>query len=394
METTLAHLQTTINSNPNYQPGVYYEKEDILKLIQTDMIAVPEHGRIFSTLLPDDTLNKLQYFQDWELTTQLYYIVTGTAHNNHGEWTIYLFVSRAAISSFNEINLTVLLITSLVSMLIASVFGLYAQHNIATPIINLTNKVKDFRVKLTPLEHSIFTGDEIQDLDESLVVMADDILGNDRRRKSFFENTSHELKTPLMSIRGYAEGLKDGIFEVDEAADVILSESESLRLMVEDILYLSKLEDASIDRYQFQVLESNEFLTGFYQKMRPLVQERGLNFILLLDRSVEVNLDDEKMIRALSNIITNAIRYAKQQIIIKTIIENGYLHIRISNDGPKVSEENISKLFDRFFKGVDGQSGLGLAIVRTILSAHQGSAEAFNTETGFCMNIKLPCVYD
>lgn len=396
MELSLVHLQQTIEENPDYRPTGNYFKDDILKLFQTDLVAwvadSPDVG--ISTTVGGRTPEVMERFADSSLRDETYYWVQGYADNNYGRWNIVLFVERSALHTFNEINLQVLFITSLISMIIAMVFGLYVQRNIAKPIINLTNKVKDFRSKLTTLEHTIFTGDELQDLDESLVVMADDILGNDRRRKAFFENTSHELKTPLMSIRGYAEGLKDGVFEVDEAADVILAESESLRAMVEDILYLSKLEDASIDRYQFQVLESNEFMTGFYHKMRPLVQEKGLNFILDLDYSVEVEIDDDKMIRALSNIITNAIRYARQDVVIATLVENGYLNVRISNDGPKVSEKELSQLFDRFFKGDKGQSGLGLAIVRTIISAHRGIAEAFNTESGFCMNIKLPYLND
>jgi len=396
MESSLEHLQQTINENPAYRPTGNYFKDDILKLFQTDLIAWPDSGTdsyIFSTV-GARTRDVIESFEDPRLRDEKFYYATGYADNDYGRWTIILFVERSSLHTFNEINLQVLFITSIVSMVIAMIFGLYVQRNIAKPIIDLTHKVKEFRSKLTTLEHTIFTGDEIQDLDESLVVMADDILGNDRRRKAFFENTSHELKTPLMSIRGYAEGLKDGVFEVDEAADIILAESESLRVMVEDILYLSKLEDASIDRYQFQMLEANEFMTGFYHKMRPLVKEKGLNFILNLDRSVEVEIDDDKMIRALSNIITNAIRYARQDVVIATLVENGYLNIRISNDGPQVSEKDLSQLFDRFFKGDKGQSGLGLAIVQTIISAHKGSTEAFNTKNGFCMNIKLPYLND
>ena len=126
--------------------------------------------------------------------------------------------------------------------------------------IYLRNKVRSFQESLEAPEVTIFTGDEIQELDEDIVRMARSIVNNDRKRKAFFENTSHELKTPLMNIRGYAEGLKDGIFSIDEAAEVIYEESESLRTLVESILYLSKLEDATHDRYQLQLVDLNEFL--------------------------------------------------------------------------------------------------------------------------------------
>ena len=193
-----------------------------------------------------------------------------------------------------------------------------------------------------------------------------------------------------MNIRGYAEGLKDGIFSIDEAAEVIAQESESLRTLVESILYLSKLEDATHDRYQLQLVDLNQFLDGFYHKMAGLVAD-NLN-LLNLDKSVQVKMDDDKMIRALSNIITNAVRYAKTVISIETIVENNVVEIRLFNDGPQIAEADLPYLFDRFYKGDKGQSGLGLAIVQSIMTTHHGTVEALNVEGGVCMSVKLPYV--
>ena len=198
----------------------------------------------------------------------------------------------------------------------------------------------------------------MQELDEDIVNMATSIVNNDRKRKAFFENTSHELKTPLMNIKGYAEGLKDRIFSIDEAAEIISEESDALRTLVESILYLSKLEDATHDRYQFEAIDLNEFLNGFYHKMSSLVADKDLEFVLNLDKSVMVKMDDDKMIRALSNIITNAIRYAKTKIVIETVLEGAMIDIRISNDGNQIADKDLPYLFDRFYKGDKGQSGL------------------------------------
>ena len=175
-------------------------------------------------------------------------------------------------------------------MLIAAFFGVYVQNNISRPIHLLKNKIRNFQENMEAPEVTIYTGDEIQELDEDIVRMAKAIVNNDRKRKAFFENTSHELKTPLMNIRGYAEGLKDGIFSIDEAADVISKESESLRKLVESILYLSKLEDATHDRYQLQIVDLNAFLDGFYHKMAGLVADKGLELRLDLNQSVSVKL--------------------------------------------------------------------------------------------------------
>ena len=136
----------------------------------------------------------------------------------------------------------------------------------------------------------------------------------------------------------------------------------------------------------------NAFLDGFHQKMSSIVADKNLQFSLELDKPVEVKIDDDKMIRALSNIITNAIRYAKSKIVIETIVEGSTIEIRLFNDGPQIDQKDLPYLFDRFYKGDQGQSGLGLAIVKTIILAHNGTVEALNVENGVCMSVKLPCI--
>ena len=101
-------------------------------------------------------------------------------------------------------------------------------------------------------------------------------------------------------------------------------------------------------------------------------------------------MDDDKMIRALSNIITNGIRYAKTKILIETMIDAQFVEIRLCNDGPQIPESDLPYIFDRFYKGDKGQSGLGLAIVKSIIVTHNGTVEALNLENGVCMSIKIP----
>ena len=126
--------------------------------------------------------------------------------------------------------------------------------------------------------------------------------------------------------------------------------------------------------------------------MAGLVADKNLEFQLNLDKSVQVKMDDDKMIRALSNIITSAVRYAKTVISIETIVENNVVEIRLFNDGAQIAEADLPYLFDRFYKGDKGQSGLGLAIVQSIMTTHHGTVEALNVEGGVCMSVKLPYV--
>jgi len=391
MKEQLSVIAENIRNKPYYHPASTVMSESLLKMVQSDLILLQDG--VASQYTNSEALEIVTTHPDgWNALRDTHLIVFESVKNGDIIYDIVLLTDKDMILSLNKINLIVLFITSLGSMLIATFFGVYAQNTISRPILDLNHKVNDFRHNLVPPQATIFTEDEIQDLDENLVHMAEVIINNDNNRKSFFENTSHELKTPLMSIRGYAEGLKDGIFSIDEAAEVILNESESLRTMVESILYLSKLEDAAQNQYQLHIVDINDFLTGFYYKMNGLVMERGLKLTLNLSDSVEVRIDDDKMIRALSNIITNAVRYAENIIDIRTSVEEEFINIRIFNDGPQVLEEDLQHLFQRFYKGDKGQSGLGLAIFQSIIIAHGGKVEALNVDNGFCMNIQLPYV--
>ena len=366
-------------------------RDHIMQLVQSNLIIIQDNTLAFTN--SQDLYDELQVHKgDISYLNKHYLTVSGETNIGYTKFDIILLSEKGMISELNQLNLSILFITSLVSMLIAAFFGVYVQNNISRPIHLLKNKVRGFQESMEAPEVTIYTGDEIQELDEDIVRMATSIVNNDRKRKAFFENTSHELKTPLMNIRGYAEGLKDGIFSIDEAAEVIAQESESLRTLVESILYLSKLEDATHDRYQLQLVDLNQFLDGFYHKMAGLVADKNLEFQLNLDKSVQVKMDDDKMIRALSNIITNAVRYAKTVISIETIVENNVVEIRLFNDGPQIAEADLPYLFDRFYKGDKGQSGLGLAIVQSIMTTHHGTVEAINVEGGVCMSVKLPYV--
>lgn len=389
MEKELELIENSLkNHSGEYFSIVHSIRNNIMKLVDSEFIIVKDNELLY---LPSDIDEDLiNHLYDYTYLDKRYLVVSKQVNIGYSKYDIILLSDKGMITELNQLNLSILFITSLVSMLIAAFFGVYVQNNISRPIHLLRNKVRSFQDSLEAPEVTIFTGDEIQELDEDIVRMARSIVNNDRKRKAFFENTSHELKTPLMNIRGYAEGLKDGIFSIDEAAEVIYEESESLRTLVESILYLSKLEDATHDRYQLQLVDLNEFLGGFHQKMSSLVTDKELEFELNLAQSVKVMMDDDKMIRALSNIITNGIRYAKTKILIETMIDAQFVEIRLCNDGPQIPESDLPYIFDRFYKGDKGQSGLGLAIVKSIIVTHNGTVEALNLENGVCMSIKIP----
>nr|WP_284703729.1 HAMP domain-containing sensor histidine kinase [Clostridium swellfunianum] len=201
--------------------------------------------------------------------------------------------------------------------------------------------------------------------------------------KTFLQNSSHELRTPLMSIQGYAEGIKYGVVEnKDKAVEIIIDESKRLSSLVEDLLYLSKI-DTMQENLNIEAVNAENFLRSCIERIRGIALYENRNIRLHIDNSDSVlNIDEEKFSRSILNILANSLRYAKENIDIFFSIEDSYSVIKILDDGSGLEEEDIPRIFDRFYKGKGGKYGLGLAIAKTIVEKHKGSITAENNPQG------------
>ncbi|WP_082326134.1 sensor histidine kinase [Streptococcus sp. X13SY08] len=195
-----------------------------------------------------------------------------------------------------------------------------------------------------------------------------------QKQKEFFENASHELKTPLMVIQGYADGLSQRLIPPSTASSVILQESNKTANLVDEILHLSRLENGSlkVEKIEFSLtdfLENLLYQTEFRMKKRGIRLETNIS-------EATISANPQLLERAISNILSNSLRYAKTYIQ----IEADSHHIMIENDGPLLSSEDLSRTFDRFYIGKQGQSGIGMALTKEIIQQHGWKISAQNTE--------------
>ena len=205
---------------------------------------------------------------------------------------------------------------------------------------------------------------------------------NDKAQKTFFENTSHELKTPLMAICGYAEEIEMGVItDYSQAGRMIVSQTERMSKLIEDILYLSKMESGT-EPLKCEPIEMASLVQDILMPLEGIVNRRNLSVSLELDEGY-VNGDPEKLEHAVANLITNSVKYACSQIEISW--KNQVLSIW--NDGGELSTEDFSHMFERFYTGENGNSGIGLALSKEIVEMHGWKLSAKNDRQGICLSM-------
>ena len=216
-----------------------------------------------------------------------------------------------------------------------------------------------------------------------------DIEKEAERQQTFFQNASHELKTPLMAIQGYAEGIQAGVMDTGGAADVILEESDRMTELVEELLDISKI-DMGRQRLTLSETDIRELLYDGIRAVEPIAAG-GIAIVPdFPEEPVMVSCDDTQLRRAVTNILSNGVRYVRSELRLTCRTDKRHVTIRIQDDGDGIAEEDLPHIFDRFYMGKSGKSGIGLALTKEIIHLHRGTIRAYNGETGAVFEISIP----
>ena len=217
-----------------------------------------------------------------------------------------------------------------------------------------------------------------------------DIEKEAERQQTFFQNASHELKTPLMAIQGYAEGIQAGVMDTGSAAEVILEESDRMTELVEELLDISKID---MGRQPLTLSETDirELLYDSIRAVEPAAAASGITIAPdFPEEPIMVKCDDTQMRRAVTNILTNGLRYARSKLCLTCRPDKRNVIIRIQDDGDGIAEGDLPHIFERFYMGKSGKSGIGLALTKEIVHLHRGTIRAYNGDSGAVFEITLP----
>ena len=284
-------------------------------------------------------------------------------------------------------------------LLIVIMLGAVVVAGVASVLI--TRRMTRPLVELTAFSQRIGLGDftalakgfpdrEFSILADSMNRAARQLGAYDKDQKTFFQNVSHEFRTPLTSITCYAEGIACGIMDPKPASQTILSEAHRLGAMVEDLLSLSRID--SIARKSTSVVcDIPQILTAAAADQQSRATERGLRFVFTLDETPMVlQGNDVALQQAFSNLISNATRYATHEIALACRRQGDDVVVTVADDGPGIDRDDLPHIFERFYKGKGGSHGIGLAIVKSAVEAHDGQIEVCTGESGTTFRLTIP----
>ena len=225
----------------------------------------------------------------------------------------------------------------------------------------------------------------------------------EQNRRELVAGISHDLRTPLTTIKGYSQGLKDRIANTEKMREryyeIIYSKASDMEQLVEKLFFFSKLDTGKYP-FKFEDVDSNDFFNNFFNNYAAEFNAKGINLNYKNNCGINIciNIDYEEISRVLLNIIENSAKYKEKEIgnVQITIDEkDGNIVLKIKDDGPGVLEENLPLLFNSFYREDSARtnaskgSGLGLSICEYIVKAHNGTIEAVNMD-GLVIIVTFP----
>ena len=265
--------------------------------------------------------------------------------------------------------------------------------------------VEDVALGHTDKRVSVKGCTELREFAKNFNTIMDKASDLDQNRQEFVSNVSHELKTPLTSIKVLADSLnmqEDAPIELyREFMQDITSEIDRESKIIEDLLSLVKM-DKSADAMNITSVNINELLEIILKRLKPIAQKKNVEILFESFRPVVAEIDEVKFTQVISNLVENAIKYNMFDgwVHVSLNADYQYFYVRIEDSGIGIPKESQDKVFDRFYR-VDkarsretGGTGLGLAIVQKIILMHHGTIKLHSEEgTGTTFTVRIPLNY-
>ncbi|MBP5158889.1 MAG: HAMP domain-containing histidine kinase [Lachnospiraceae bacterium] len=286
--------------------------------------------------------------------------------------------------------------------LILVVFAYFFSGVLTRPLKKLSSSIAHVADGYMDDKVNVTAYREIEDISDSLNSMLDRMKKMEDSRQEFVSNVSHELKTPMTSIKVLADSL---LSQGDAPAELyreflsdINDEIDRENKIITDLLALVKLDKRNED-LNVEEVSVNELLEVILKRIKPIAKQRNIELIFESYRPVTAEVDGVKISLALSNLIENAVKYNRDSgwVHVSLNADHKYFFVKVSDSGIGIPEEAQSLIFERFYR-VDktrsretGGTGLGLAITKSVVLMHNGSVKVYSTpEEGTTFTVRIP----
>ena len=295
-----------------------------------------------------------------------------------------------------------LFFTALVILIFTSVsIGLWIYRSVAAPLVKLrkaTQNIKegnlDFVLEVDGTDEFAELCRDFEEMRRRLKESAEEKVLLDKENKELISNISHDLKTPITAVKGYVEGIMDGVADTPEKMDryvrTIYNKTNEMDHLINELTFYSKIDTNRIP-YTFSKLNVDDYFSDCAEEVGLELETRGIQlyYANYVEKDVLVIADGEQIRRVIHNIISNAIKYMDKpkgviQIRVKDV--GDFIQVEIEDNGKGIASKDLTYIFERFYRtdvsrnSSKGGSGIGLSIVRKILEDHGGKVWATSRE--------------
>ena len=305
-----------------------------------------------------------------------------------------------AQSSSNQVKLMakdVILTATIILVFTALSVGLWIYRSIAVPLVKLKKATKNIKEGNLDFVLEVEGNDEFsqlcQDFEEMrkrLKESTEEKILMDKENKELISNISHDLKTPITAVKGYVEGIMDGVADTPEKMDryvrTIYNKTNEMDHLINELTFYSKIDTNRIP-YTFSKLNVEDYFSDCAEELGLEMETRGIELVYAnyVEKDVQVIADGEQIRRVIHNIVSNAIKYMEKprgiiQLRVKDV--GDFIQVEIEDNGKGIAAKDLPYIFDRFYRtdvsrnSSKGGSGIGLSIVKKIMEDHGGKVWA------------------
>ena len=330
--------------------------------------------------------------------TQARHMQESSSQTSDSDEMVYdISLAQSSSSQVRLMTKDMILTATIILVFTALSVGLWIYRSIAVPLVKLrkaTRNIKegnlDFVLEVEGNDEFSQLCQDFEEMRKRLKESTEEKILMDKENKELISNISHDLKTPITAVKGYVEGIMDGVADTPEKMDryvrTIYNKTNEMDHLINELTFYSKIDTNRIS-YTFSKLNVEDYFSDCAEELGLEMETRGIELVYAnyVEKDVQVIADGEQIRRVIHNIVSNAIKYMEKprgiiQIRVKDV--GDFIQVEIEDNGKGIAAKDLPYIFDRFYRtdvsrnSSKGGSGIGLSIVKKIMEDHGGKVWA------------------